>query len=355
MPIYTTVVIVIVILSSAVFACILRKSNLLNFRVLIAMGTSSIIVGLLFPLIFVTFSNAKLFLSNRVGIFAAFFTAIIVYITLVLFLSIIVSLIISNEKANRISCSFRNSAIYKFFNKAKKEKDIGLIDGAHNNVEKSVDSRGITDKMGVETIYSNIDALVPEIHRNSADLGENDCDNICISDTVMDMMELTLQIEEAKMGNFDIDNSIPSTNIFSETVSLSQTYEDEYEPVEGLAVDEACDQEVITIDTEFLGIADNRRRLDLDVDYNMGEYIDEAFRLKVNCDFEGAILYYMYALDKKPDKDLAIWIILDICVLYKALGQSELARDILENYFCTYNELLDNSIKAEIESNLLNI
>ena len=53
------------------------------------------------------------------------------------------------------------------------------------------------------------------------------------------------------------------------------------------------------------------------------ECIEEAFRLKALGDFEGAIIYHMYALDKKPEKDLTFWIVLDICVMYKSLGQRE--------------------------------
>jgi tetratricopeptide (TPR) repeat protein len=85
---------------------------------------------------------------------------------------------------------------------------------------------------------------------------------------------------------------------------------------------------------------------------SVDDCINEAFRLKERGDSEGAILYYMYALDKNPDKDLTFWIILDICVLYKSLGQAELARDILESIIAGYGNVLDVSVKAEIERNL---
>lgn len=83
------------------------------------------------------------------------------------------------------------------------------------------------------------------------------------------------------------------------------------------------------------------------------ECIDEAFRLKGNGDLEGAILYYMYALDKKPETDAVFWIILDICSLYKELGQTEFARNILEDYMRHYGSIMDKSIRVEIEKNLL--
>ena len=59
------------------------------------------------------------------------------------------------------------------------------------------------------------------------------------------------------------------------------------------------------------------------------ECIIEAFRHKEAGDPEGAILNFMYALDKKPQEELTFWIVLDICVMYKSLGQQELALEIL--------------------------
>jgi hypothetical protein len=84
------------------------------------------------------------------------------------------------------------------------------------------------------------------------------------------------------------------------------------------------------------------------------ECIEEAFRLKETGDCEGAILYYMYALDKKPNKELTFWIILDICVLYKSLGQLETALEILNNYYML-GDIIDESSKEEIEKNLAGI
>lgn len=85
------------------------------------------------------------------------------------------------------------------------------------------------------------------------------------------------------------------------------------------------------------------------------ECIEEAFRLKEQGDAEGAILYYMYALDKEPKKELAFWIVLDICVIYKTLGQYELAFDILNSYYDVFGDIMDVSVREEIENNLSDI
>lgn len=90
-------------------------------------------------------------------------------------------------------------------------------------------------------------------------------------------------------------------------------------------------------------------------DKKMGllDCIDEAFKLKEAGDREGAILNYLYALDQQPDDDMVFWLILDICVLYKELGQVELAKDILEGYVDKYGHVMEEAVRIEIEKNLL--
>ncbi len=85
---------------------------------------------------------------------------------------------------------------------------------------------------------------------------------------------------------------------------------------------------------------------------DISEFIEEAFRLKEQGDLEGAALYYMYVLDRKPSKQLIFWIVLDICVLYKELGQKTLAKDILSGYTEKYSDVMNYDVKTEIEKNL---
>lgn len=85
---------------------------------------------------------------------------------------------------------------------------------------------------------------------------------------------------------------------------------------------------------------------------SVDESIDEAFGLKEKGDFEGAILSFFYALDNGPSDDVVFWIVLDICVLYKQLGQVELAREVLESYISQFGEIMDEAVRHEIELNL---
>lgn len=87
-------------------------------------------------------------------------------------------------------------------------------------------------------------------------------------------------------------------------------------------------------------------------DLSLRDCIDKACDLRDNGDAEAAAQYFMYALDRKPDKDLTFWIVLDICVLYKSLGQRGLAEEILNSYYDNFSDIMDVSVKEEI---LLNI
>ena len=61
----------------------------------------------------------------------------------------------------------------------------------------------------------------------------------------------------------------------------------------------------------------------------------------------------MNVLEQNPEDDLVFWIILDICVLYKSLGQVELAKAMLEDYIKIYGGVMDYSVLLEIERNLM--
>ncbi|MEN2774688.1 hypothetical protein ABCY62_06480 [Acetivibrio clariflavus] len=85
---------------------------------------------------------------------------------------------------------------------------------------------------------------------------------------------------------------------------------------------------------------------------SLAEIIDEGFKLKEQGDYEGAIINFLYALDSHPPDDVAHWILLDICVMYKQLGQVELAKEVLDNYVKEYGIIMDEGLKYEIELNL---
>jgi len=83
------------------------------------------------------------------------------------------------------------------------------------------------------------------------------------------------------------------------------------------------------------------------------ECIDEAFRLKEQGDLEGSVINFMHALDKNPDRSLVFWIVIEICVLYRDLGQNELAYELLNSYYDAFGDIMDEAVRSEIENNLV--
>lgn len=95
--------------------------------------------------------------------------------------------------------------------------------------------------------------------------------------------------------------------------------------------------------------------LDKIVDKNteIDTLIDMAFTYKMQKNHELAIFTYMEALKRIDDHNLSMLIIIDICSIYKELGQSDFAKFILEDFKEKYKKVIDASIIKVIEDNLL--
>jgi len=76
--------------------------------------------------------------------------------------------------------------------------------------------------------------------------------------------------------------------------------------------------------------------------------IDSAFAAKTEGKYVEAIEYYIQALEKKPEEQLILWIIIDVCSLYRELGQESLAKEMIQSYI----ETAGNSISQEIKDDL---
>lgn len=82
------------------------------------------------------------------------------------------------------------------------------------------------------------------------------------------------------------------------------------------------------------------------------ELMDHAFEYKSVGQFSEAVSCYYSILAEKPDSKLVFWVVLDICILYKKLGQIALAKDILLQYLNVYGDSMDEQIKSQILLNL---
>jgi len=130
----------------------------------------------------------------------------------------------------------------------------------------------------------------------------------------------------------------------------------EYEDSHGLLAEkeENTEKNVDTSDIiDKMGLGAISDSIELSSDrLSIDEAIDQAFFLKQEGRELEAASLFINALDMKPDTEVAFWIVLDICVIYKNFGQSELAADILQSYMNEYNDLMSDEVKEQIMQSL---
>ena len=310
MLIYIIVVFGIVIVTSALLMYILNKIEMLNYRMILAVSLSSVLAGLLFPGIFNLISTDRSGIVDVVQLTFIIAATLVLYIMLVLILSVIISILIPDSTFTVIASGIKKVRTHVVSQTQAVEK-----------FESAVNKNTKQETNYLEEIYGNLIA-------ENANIG-SDADNNAqeVENNLEKSVDSAKNIDKMRLETFEPDNSMPDDNIQQNETDL--------------------DVDIMDEENEAVNTIDMAEKLSLE------ECVDEAFRLKGQDDHESAILYFMYALDRKPEKDLAFWIVLDICVSYKAIGQVDFARDMLSTYFDTYNGIMDVSLRDEIERNLL--
>ena len=168
------------------------------------------------------------------------------------------------------------------------------------------------------------------IHNEDTEVQDSFAEIIPADEFVQDILNVDYNNVEVEEQTIHLDNEVLEE--MQGAVPEATTGGAEIcEPVEDVEV-----QNIYIPDSEVTQLAMEKSDDSMDMltrsseNLNIDDCIDEAFRLKEKGDLEGAILYYMYALDKKPDKDLVFWIILDTCVLYKELDKQNSQRKYLK-------------------------
>jgi hypothetical protein len=106
---------------------------------------------------------------------------------------------------------------------------------------------------------------------------------------------------------------------------------------------------------QFNGTFDSIESENKKAENQANELLDLAFKQKSNEDYQGAIESFTQALNvvaEDESNEVVFWIVLDICILYKKLGQGELAKEILNGYYSEYKGLMSEEIREKIENNL---
>ena len=96
----------------------------------------------------------------------------------------------------------------------------------------------------------------------------------------------------------------------------------------------------------------NELHLKIDEIDNMSliELVHVAFDFLDQMKREEALELFYKAMEKQPERDIEIRIVIQICIIYMELELCELALDILENYRSRYKDQLSNADFAEINT-----
>lgn len=305
MFIYYVNVAAIVILSSLLLIYLLKRNNILNTRIVMAVAASSIVISVLFPFVFISFyDNMDGFAAAGSKMVLALLATFLVHITLILFFTILISFIITDDF----------------------DKKIRKLFGTSRTKHKGID---------VEKLVQREETAAASEHDRISDSGNEPAENL----TSVEPEKLVTETEGAQTAAITAEE-LPAENISEKLVDSEQNIDKM-----GLDIIAYTEQN----EAESVEVPANEGEV---IDLSLEACIDEAFRLKETGDSEGAILYYMYALDRNPENKLVFWIILDICVLYKTLGQQELAKEILESYASAFSAVMDDVVRLEIEKNL---
>ena len=139
---------------------------------------------------------------------------------------------------------------------------------------------------------------------------------------------------------------LPDGAVYSDQHEDSQgfLYEKEENTEKNVDTSDIIDKMGLDTISDFIELSSDRLSID--------EVLDRAFLLKQEGKELEAASLFINALDMKPDTEVAFWIVLDICVIYKNFGQSELAADILQAYMNEYNDLMSDEVKEQILQSL---
>lgn len=308
---YSVTAAVLIGLVSLLLVYTLKRLELPSYRVVVTTGIGSVAVSMLFPAIYKLVSSSITVAGGSIPIISALSIAAVVSLVLIFIISVTVSIIIPDSAFEMFISKFRSKS--------------------EDTAQMSSDEQGVLyepmqgDGNYLKDIFDN--AMI-EKQKETANFGEN-------GTKVENNLEKSVDSEENtdKMG---IDT------FEQDAVQLDSLLE--------LGLEEEAVASVNDLDG-IVFVTDTGSELQAD-DLTIEDCIDEAFRLKQSGDFEGAIINFMYALDRKPPKDLVFWIVLDVCVLYRELKQVELAKDILTAYMDNYGELMPAAVRIEIENNL---
>jgi hypothetical protein len=349
------------------------------------------------------------------SILGAFLMTLLLYLTLLLILTVLISSFINEKNMNGIKKKINESIAGKAFNKThsryatyieSRKQQVGdrnpshLHFGERKPLEEKTETLPETASLA-EVAFSSEDTVEGKnILEKSVDTGKNlDTMGVEYCNSIGEILDEKLQkqqneqeeLQQIAYSGSDMAEAVEKTAEWNEILESQKLME----PVTDVAMETAAatvEQDLPLYDTYMVETASGEITIEIEPDLTTSSqeevafsvfteslsesaemtataadvntmtgmepeagvkyFIDEVFSLKQGGDLEGALLCYMEALDRQLDEELVFWIIVDICVIYKTLGQVELARDVLQSYMSRYGHIMSNAVRQEIEQNL---
>lgn len=356
MPAYAITVTCVVAVSSVIVFLIFYRMKLLNLKTLFSVTLASLVSALGLPAVFGLVSGVMYGDTRTDSPAITLLVSIACYLLIVAILSVVISLVINGAGTKRKEQDGSENA-------GDPDK---VPDEADNYLEQIfVNFIGDNGKNTPDSQDSNAEAA--ETAEAPAITGASAITEAVEAPAIMEAPEITEILAASEESGLSKADALPDMETSgddpgfgpSDTAGTPAGDNTASPGDEGMLVN--FDENAATMENNLEISVDSNENIDkMGIENNVHnrnsltieDCINEAFRLKGTGDLESAILHYMYALDKKPGKELTFWIILDICVMYKSLGQNELALDILNSYYETYGDTMDVSLKDEISRNL---
>lgn len=334
MPAYAITVTCVVAASSVIVFLIFYRMKVLNFRTLFSVTLASLITALGLPALFSAVSSGMDGSFEIASPLIVLMVSIAAYLLIVVILSLIISFIINGTGSKQKK---RDASEDEDQDKASAEDDNYLEQIFVNFIGGQEQSGTGNNDLPIQT------AETDDTYQNAAHQADSDETGAisnepqaaaaveAINDTIAADMseEETAEIpetpvEDSHVENFSVEDS-PVENFLFEEIPVAQEPSDAVNDTilpdsDGILAN--IDENAATVENNLEISVDSNENIDkMGIEnivqnrnsLTIEDCINEAFRLKGAGDFESAILYHMYALDKKPGKELTFWIILDIC------------------------------------------
>ena len=316
---YTYVSIAVVVLTTSVLHIVFRKKNLNDFRYYFGLGISAviaIIASLFFPnMVSVTSVNFGLQLA------IAFFTVFLIYIALLFLILILVSSIFSQKVIDKLKKKWigkKTELKMAKEQKIKKKEEIKTkVEEEHAYMQENIE---VQSEPVLKNIFINKFSPAEKENAGEVDMKTREDNNS----------------EVPKSGNI-FGEAAATLEVSAETAQNFEKNVDTPDIIDKMGIDMISS----TMDSDLHFS-----------DMSVESMLEKAFLLmQEGREFE-AVSVFMDALDKKPDNEVVFWIVVDICVIYKNAGQTELAQDILKTYIDEYESIMSNDVKELILQNL---